>query len=202
MTAEATTERIGLHWRGRNLAHGEGNAEPLSTGNSWLSMGGDRVVIYEKSVADPDGIDPVALTTATTPHEGGSLSSSVVAPSKSIPQTRHLRAVPEGRYILLKKYEGFVTEVGSKSFHTHLMESTGDHPVIEAEFDLEEISEQDRKRLVEGVHLVWTIGYRYHGSTRHRDSLIYLRNLPQWTDEELTEAAKRADTTTRAIKWE
>lgn len=113
-----------------------------------------------------------------------------------------LRSQPGQRYILLKKYEGFVTARGEESFQARLFESNGDHPVVDAEFDLEELSETDRELAVEGAPMVWTIGYAYAGSTRKRESLIYLRRLPAWSDKELEKARAAADDLTRAIRWE
>jgi len=109
--------------------------------------------------------------------------------------------LPKGRYILLKKYEGFVTSRGEKSFTARLSENASDYPVLEAEFDLEELSETDRSLAVDGAALVWTMGYRYEGNTRKRESLIYLRRLPPWKDAEAELAKKAADELTRDILW-
>jgi hypothetical protein len=122
--------------------------------------------------------------------------------SRRTPQTRMLRSHPEQRYILLKKYEGFVTARSEDSFSARLFENSSDYPVVEAEFDLEELSETDRELAVEGAPLVWTIGYTYEGSTRKRESLIYLRRLPAWNDKELETGRSAADELTRAIRWE
>ena len=73
---------------------------------------------------------------------------------------------------------------------------------VEAEFDLEELSETDRELAVEGAPLVWTIGYSYEGSTRKRESLIYLRRLPVWSNKELEQGRSAAEDLTRAIRWE
>src|SRR5437899_1756674 len=90
-------------------------------------------------------------------------------------------AGPHDRYILLKKYEGFVTSRSEQSFTARLAENASDFPLLAAEFDVEELSETDRELAVEGAAMVWTIGYRYEGSTRKRESAIYMRRLPPWT---------------------
>jgi len=113
-----------------------------------------------------------------------------------------LRGQLNQRYIQLKKYEGFVTARDENSFWARLFENDSDYPVIEAEFDLEELSETDRKLVVEGAPMVWTIGYGYEGSTRKRESLIYLRRLPAWSDKELEKGRAAADDLTRGIQWE
>lgn len=128
--------------------------------------------------------------------------SSMRARGARVPQTKVLRSHPDQRYILLKKYEGFVTARGEDSFAARLFESNSDYPVVEAEFGLEELSETDRNLVVEGASLVWTIGYAYEGSTRKRESMIYLRRLPAWSRKELEQARKAAEDLTRAIRWD
>lgn len=98
--------------------------------------------------------------------------TSTSAKPRRVPQTKVLRSQPDQRYILLKEYEGFVTARGGDSFSARLFENNSDYPVIEAEFDLEELSETDRELAIEGAPMVWTIGYAYEGSTRKRESRI------------------------------
>lgn len=129
-------------------------------------------------------------------------NGSSVSQGHAVPRTKALPSQPEQRYILLKKYEGFVTARSDETFTTRLVESDGDYPVVEAEFDLEELSETDRALAVEGATLVWTIGYSYEGSTRKRESQIYLRRLPAWSNKEIQQAKLEAEALTRAIRWE
>jgi len=118
-----------------------------------------------------------------------------------VPRVRRVNTLPQARYILLKKYEGFVTSRKQESFTARLYENTDSYPVLEAEFDLEELSETDRALVVEGAPLVWTIGYRYEGDTRKRESVIYLRRLPPWKDKEIEHAKQEADELVRDIRW-
>jgi len=119
-----------------------------------------------------------------------------------VPRAKRLSTQPAGRYILLKKYEGVVTSRGEHSFVARLFENPSDYPVVEAEFDLEELSETDRELAVEGATLVWTIGYGYDGSTRKRESTIYLRRLPPWSEKEIEQGEQAATDLTRGIEWE
>jgi len=160
-----------------------------------------RVVLRgpaEKRETVAEGHAAVADSSVTSTGE----KSSSPPKSGRVPQTRLLRSQSDQRYILLKKYEGFVTARGEDSFSARLFENNSDYPVVEAEFDLEELSETDRELAVEGAPLVWTIGYAYAGSTRKRESLIYLRRLPAWNDKELEKGRSAADDLTRAIQWE
>lgn len=118
-----------------------------------------------------------------------------------IPRAKRLIILPAERYILLKKFEGFVTARNGQSFMARLFENVNDYPVMEAEFDLEELSETDRTLATEGAPVVWTIGYRYEGNTRKRESVIYLRRLPPWKEEEADHAREEVDELTRDIRW-
>ena len=118
-----------------------------------------------------------------------------------VPRARRMSTRPNDRYILLKKYEGFVTSRGERSFSARLFENVSDYPVVEADFDLEELSETDRGLAIEGAALVWTIGYGYDGSTRKRESTIYLRRLPPWSEKEIEQGKQAATELTRGIQW-
>ncbi len=150
----------------------------------------------QETASDSDVTIANSTTTSTVEK------SSASAKPRRVPQTRTIRSHPEQRYILLKKYEGFVTARNEESFSARLFENNNDYPAVEAEFDLEEVSETDRERIVEGAPLVWTIGYAYEGSTLKRESLIYLRRLPAWSDKELEKGRTAADDLTRGIQWE
>lgn len=122
--------------------------------------------------------------------------------SVCVPRAQRVSTRAGDRYILLKKYEGVVISRGPQSFTARLFENASDYPAVEAEFDIEELSETDRTLAVEGAPLVWTIGYRYDGSTRKRESAIYLRRLPAWSDQEIEKSARAAEELTRGIHWE
>jgi hypothetical protein len=117
-----------------------------------------------------------------------------------IPRVKQVGGQPKERYILLKKYQGFVCSRGETCFIARLFENASEYPVIEAEFDLEELSETDRELAVEGAALVWTIGYHENGP-RKRESLIYIRRRPGWTEKEAQQAEAEAETLTSDIDW-
>ena len=193
------TSTLGIPFRW--AAKEERTGEVLTTGFFLFKEGEGRVGLRghaENGLTVLEGHAVSAdATTASTVGKGSS-----AAKPRRVPQTRMLRSQNEQRYILLKKYEGFVTVRGAESFSARLFENNSDYPVVEAEFDLEELSETDRELVIEGAPLVWTIGYAYEGSTRKRESLIYLRRLPAWSDKELEKGRAAADDLTRAIQWE
>lgn len=117
-----------------------------------------------------------------------------------IPRAKNTDTIAKGNYILLKRYDGFVTSTSEQSFSARLFEAGTDYPVLEAEFDLEELSMADRKLVVEGAALVWTIGY-HEQESRKRESLIYMRRRPAWNVKELEQAKLATEELTRDIKW-
>jgi hypothetical protein len=197
MTETPSTLNVPLVWAAKE----ERQDELLPTGFFLFKEDEGRVVL-RSPVGNREPVlesrTAVADSFATCTVE----KASTNAKSRRVPQTRLLRSQPDQRYILLKKYEGFVTTRGEDSFSARLFESNSDYPVVEAEFELEELSETDRELAVEGAPLVWTIGYAYEGSTRKRESLIYLRRIPAWSDKELEKGRAAADDLTRAIRWE
>jgi hypothetical protein len=117
-----------------------------------------------------------------------------------VPRAKKVSSTGKGNYILLKKYDGFITSRNGDSFTARLYEKAGDYPVLEAEFDLEELSEADRHLAIEGAALVWTIGYHDEDS-RKRESLIYMRRRPGWDKKEIEQAKQATEELTRDIQW-
>ena len=193
MTELPSTLGVPFRWAAKEDRTGE----VLPTGFFLFKEGEGRVGLRGPTENEEAALASAGTTTASTVEKGSSPSKP-----RRVPQTRVLSSQPDQRYILLKKYEGFVTARGETTFSARLFENDSDYPVVEAEFDLEELSETDRKLANEGAPLVWTIGYAYEGSTRKRESLIYLRRLPAWSDKEFEKGREAADDLTRGIQWE
>lgn len=104
-------------------------------------------------------------------------------------------------YAMLKKYDGVVVSRDNDSFTARLYENASDYPVMEAEFDLTDVPESEWRFVVEGAPLVWTISYRHQGSTRSRDSMIYLRRSA-WSAQEVAAAKERVSKLVNAIDWD
>jgi hypothetical protein len=199
MTEAPSTRRVALAWAAKEERQEE--SSPTRTSFFLFSEGEVRVVV-RGSAEKKDSSNDVRSATNGTIVTGVGEQSGVPNRVRRVPQTRLLRSTLDQRYILLKKYEGFVTARGEETFSARLFEGNSDYPVLEAEFDFEELSENDRELAVEGAPMVWTIGYAYEGSTRKRESLIYLRRLPAWNDKELEKARAAAEDLGRAIRWE
>lgn len=198
MSEAFSTSRIPLSWAAKEERRHE---LPQTRFFLFLEEEG-RVVVRGPSDRRETGLESRHAATSLLAETEPAEKSSEPPRGARVPQAKILRSHTDQRYILLKKYEGFVTARGEDSFWARLFESNSDYPVIEAEFDLEELSEIDRELAVEGAPMVWTIGYAYDGSTRKRESLIYMRRLPPWSVKELEQGRKAAEDLTRAIRWE
>ena len=108
----------------------------------------------------------------------------------------------QSAFISLQKWEGVVLEVLSDSFLTRLVDLTRTGPDEEAEFPLDEISEEDRPLIRPGAIFYWNIGYHnsYSGQ-RTRTSIIRFRRLPAWTREEIEAAKQEAERLGQSIGW-
>jgi hypothetical protein len=198
MAETLSTLDVPLQWieRKRDLQEQVGTRFFLFSHQSGHLPEAGHVVVREREVAASEGA--ISATLAQGPFDKVNASSR----DHWLPRARRLSPPPTDRYILLKKYEGVVISRTQDSFTARLVENQSDYPVLEAEFDIDELSEGDRKLAVEGAALVWTIGYRYEGSTRKRESAIYLRRLPPWTEKEIEAARRTAEQLTHGIRWE
>jgi hypothetical protein len=92
-----------------------------------------------------------------------------------------------------QKWLGCVQEVQDDCFVAHLTSLAGDDGEHIAEIFLEELDDEDRSSLEPGSYFYWSIGYINKPSGRVRSSLIRLRRLPLWQQEEIQRAKAEAD---------
>jgi len=105
------------------------------------------------------------------------------------------------RYRMLAKYDGFIVSRDDESFIARFFEGSSDYPVMETDFNIDDISEAEREFAVPGARLTWTMSYRHEGSTIFRDSRIYVRRIG-WTAGELDAARKTVAELTDGLDWE
>ncbi len=109
----------------------------------------------------------------------------------------------EGHAVSLQKWEGIVVEVGKEVFYARLYDLTSENPEEEAEFSIDEVSEEDRELLKAGAVFYWSIGYfTTRTGQRLRTSIIKFRRLPAWTEREIKAAKERAIELRRIIGLE
>lgn len=106
------------------------------------------------------------------------------------------------RAVSLQKWEGVVTEVEKDIFNARLLDLTDDNPEEEADFSIEEVSEDDRKLLKPGAVFYWSLGYLTTGTGQViRTSIVKFRRLPAWTETEVKRAQEQAAKIRRTIGW-
>lgn len=107
--------------------------------------------------------------------------------------------------VQLQEWEGYVLDVSETGFTARLVDLTRQEttPSEEADFDVEEVSDNDRDLLREGAVFRWTIGYETApGGTKKRVSQLFFRRLPKWTKNEIAQADARAQDLLAGIRWE
>jgi hypothetical protein len=106
------------------------------------------------------------------------------------------------RAVSLQKWEGIVAEVGKDIFHARLLDLTEENPEEEADFSIDEVSEDDRSLIKLGGVFYWSLGYL---TTRTgqviKSSIVKFRRLPAWTEREMRMAQEQAKEIRQTIGW-
>ena len=95
-----------------------------------------------------------------------------------LPSFKPLPGRPQESFGALQEWEGVITDVSDKVVYASLIDITAGGKSLEetAEIPIEEISDDDRSRLVRGAIFRWVIGYlRKASGTKMRGSVIYFR---------------------------
>lgn len=94
----------------------------------------------------------------------------------------------------LQEWEGYVLTVDKETFTARLVDLTQQGTIEEeADFPLEDVSDDEQKLVEPGAVFRWSIGYqRSLGGNKRRVSQIVFRRLPRWTRRELEDNRKRA----------
>lgn len=117
---------------------------------------------------------------------------------------KNFKAKPhQSIFISLQKWEGIVMEVKDDAFLARLIDLTNKGVDEEAEFPIDEISEEDKLLVRPGAIFYWNIGYHTSSSgQRTRTSIIRLRRLPAWTQREIDAAKREAERIRKALGWQ
>ncbi len=102
----------------------------------------------------------------------------------------------------LQEWEGYVVEIGEDEFVANLLDLTAGarYADEEATIPLEEISENDARKMREGDIFSWVIGYERSASgTKRRVSQIVFRDMPRMTAADFEEGRKWAKKMARAL---
>ncbi|WP_309775537.1 hypothetical protein [Nitrobacter vulgaris] len=105
----------------------------------------------------------------------------------------------------MQEWEGYVSTIAEGSFTARLVDKTKGNSVEdeEADFPIDDLTDEDRQLLVPGAVFRWVIGYqRTMSGTKRRVSQITFRRLPAWTRRELQHARSRAEEMASTIQWD
>ncbi len=182
------------------LALGDTRGEPNWSGTlqrHWREFKGHTGVIVP--VQGDGWLDPVggAFRTDT---ETGRDATLVHLPLPIKPRTRQFVS-----FHPMQEWEGTVTEVDGDTFTARLTDLTAGKSVAEEEADflVDDITDDDRQLLVPGAIFRWAVGYqRSSGGSKKRVSHIVFRRLPMLTEKDAAEAKAEGARRSAALKWD
>lgn len=130
-------------------------------------------------------------------------TSEVITPNwilSTPPVVRDLSSSWNDCFRVSGRWQGYVMSVDGEFFHARLADDLGRNPDEDAEIFIREISEGDRDLLKPGAIFYWIVGYRDKlGGGRTRESVIRMQRLPAWTEEEIAEAGRRAESSLQLL---
>jgi len=100
-----------------------------------------------------------------------------------------------GTGVSLQKWEGCVSEIEAEQgiFRARLVSLTKPEPDEEAEFEINDISDEDRELLAPGAIFYWNIvAYQSPVGQRTKQSIIRFKRLHRWDPKDLKKAESKA----------
>jgi len=109
----------------------------------------------------------------------------------------------DSTFTSLQEWEGVVSEVKKDTFVASLLDVSKNSMVEdeEAEFPINDLTEDNKRQLKQGAVFRWNIGYQSIAGTKKRRSKIVFRRLPAWTQRDLDAAKKKARDISGSINW-
>jgi hypothetical protein len=94
----------------------------------------------------------------------------------------------------LQEWEGYVAYIDNNTFTGHLVDKTAGKKLAEEtiDFQIDELSDDNKKLLREGAIFRWSIGYQKVHGTKRKVSEIVFRRLPALTKKDIESADIRA----------
>jgi hypothetical protein len=108
-------------------------------------------------------------------------------------------------FFAVQEWEGYVVAINADNFTARLLDISagGTKETEEADLPLSDLSFEERQNLKPGAVFRWAIGYEISKKgQRKRTSQIIFRQLPRWTQDELTSALKRGEERAARIRSE
>lgn len=119
-----------------------------------------------------------------------------------IPAIRKQRVVSyRNSFSKVQTWIGYVTAVQAGSFFARIEDTRLQGTYEEAEFDLEEVEEEDKTLLSIGSIFYWSIGYEYRGGTKSKQSVLRFKRLPKLNASDIDSAANLRDELFDNLNW-
>ena len=121
----------------------------------------------------------------------------------SLPKFNAVPKMLRSPFFVLQEWECVVTEVKDDTFVASLLDVTKKRTVEdeEAEFFIDDLTDDNKRQLKPGAVFRWIIGYRSIAGTKERSSKIVFRRLPEWTQRDLALARNKAHDISESITW-
>lgn len=102
----------------------------------------------------------------------------------------------------IQKWKGHVISVEGDTFKAKLNDliEKGTHEI--GEFELAEVSQEDRSLVKNGAAFYWSLGYSLRGGQVTKESVIRFQRILIWDQEDYDEAEDRAEDLYNSISWE
>lgn len=105
-------------------------------------------------------------------------------------------------FLKVKKWVCTVTSLSEDIFLARADEVGVTGTYEEVEFDINDVSPDDREYLKIGSVFYWTIGYNTRNGQKTKQSVIRFKRLPQITEKDFDEIYDKAHLLSESINWE
>lgn len=105
-------------------------------------------------------------------------------------------------YSKTQKWIGHITSINKTNFIAKLEDLTNQGTNEIGEFDIEEISKDDKPLLSIGAVFYWSLGYSHENGQKSKKSLLRFQRVTEFTQDEIDGALDRAKDLINKIKWE
>ncbi len=123
-------------------------------------------------------------------------SSKKVSDYINIPSYQEPQKKPLHYFQVLQEWEGYISELSETSFTAMLLDITANDnmPNEEADFDLNDVNDEDQFHIKEGAVFRWVVGYyRSKSGSKRRASEIVFRRMSPWSKQEIEKANKETE---------
>lgn len=102
-----------------------------------------------------------------------------------------------------QNWVGHIIGINAKGFVARLEDLNNPGTFEVADFDLEEVSQEDQKLISEGSIFYWSVGFAVRsGGQVIKESLLRFQRLPPWNVEEFDRIADSSSKLRGRLKWE